>query len=291
MIWQRAKDYYHELMNRFTKNSINLASSGNYLDKLMDIYPVSLNFLRPVNSSQIKAVKKAFAAKNSKKLIAILLNLDRFPFDESYVGFFRKDKKSLDRNPKTVKRIGKKLFKVGLKEILAGAERPKASSRQMGQAFRKWLYRLGYPVLSKNDFLNYKKVAILKGGDSVLKEFAKEHLGYRGQKGLDLVLRVGSKFFIGEVKFITRGGGTQDKSFREAMSFIQQKDRNTRRIALLDGVVWLISPKTLKGKKKPSLYESVLKLKNDELVFSALFLKEFTHSNEKNLRRDELVGK
>jgi len=53
----------------------------------------------------------------------------------------------------------------------------------------------------------------------------------------------------------------------------------------LDGIVWLVSGKTLKGKKKPSLYESVLKLKNNELVFSALFLKEFIRSNAKNLNK------
>ena len=272
-------------MNKWVEKSIKLANSRGYLDKLMDVYPVNLNLARTIDSDKKREIEKAFAKKNHKKLIAVLLNLEKFPIDDPYVGFFRKDRESLDRNPKIVKRIGKKLFKMGLKEILIGASRAKASSRQMGQMFRHWLHKLGYPVLSKNDFLNYKKIAILKGGDNALKEFAREELGYKGQKGLDLALKAGGKFFIGEVKFITTGGGTQDKSFREGISFIKQKDKNTSRVALLDGIVWLVSGKTLKGKKKPSLYESVLKLKNNELVFSALFLKEFIRSNAKNLNK------
>lgn len=267
-------------MNKWVNKSIKLAKSRGYLDKLMDIYPINLNLARAINSDKKKEIKKVFAKKNRKELINVLLRLERFPFDDPYVGFFRKDDRALDRNPETVKRIGKRLFEMGVKEILIGVSREKASSRQIGQMFRKWLHKLGYPVLSKNDFLNHKKTAILDGSDNALKEFAKENLGYRGQKGLDLVLRVGHKFFIGEVKFITTGGGTQDKSFREGVSFIKQKNKNTTRIALLDGVVWLVSRKTLKGKKKPSLYESVLKLKNNELVFSALLLKEFIRQNK-----------
>lgn len=269
-------------MNKWVKKSIKLANSSDYLDKLLDIYPVNLNLTRIISSNKKKAIERSFREKDHKKLIATLLDLERFPIDNPYIGFLQKDKKSLNRNPKTVKQIGQTLFKMGFGEILIGASRAKASSRQMGQMFRRWLYNLGYPVLPKNKFLNYKKIAILAGGDRALKEFASEELGYKGQKGLDMVLRVGNKFFIGEVKFITRSGGTQDKSFREGISFIKQKNGGADRIALLDGVLWLVSQKTLRGKKKPSLYESVLKLKDNELVFSALFLKEFIHSQNFN---------
>lgn len=272
-------------MNKWVKKSIKLANGQGYLDKLTSVYPVNLNLTRIVGLNKKEEIKKSFAKKNNKELISALLDLERFPIDDPYIGFFRKDRKSLDKNPKTVKRIGKRLFKMGLNEILIGASRAKASSRQIGQMFRKWLYKIGYPVLSKNNFLNYKKIAILEGGDKALKEFAEEKLGYRGQKGLDLVLRVGNKFFIGEVKFITRSGGTQDKSFREGMSFIKQKGENASRIALLDGVVWLVSRKTLTKKKKPSLYEGILKLKNNELVLSALFLKEFIREIKTKSRR------
>lgn len=271
-------------MNKWVKKSIKLANSRGYLDKLMDIYPANMNLARIIGADKIKEIERAFKKKDHKKLITVLLSLERFPIDNPYIGFFRKDRKSLDRNPKAVKQIGQNLLKMGFSEILVGASRAKVSSRQMGQMFRKWLYGLGYPVLSKNKFLNYKKIAILSGGDRSLKEFAREEFGYSGQKGLDLVLKIGNKFFIGEVKFITLGGGTQDKSFREAISFVGQQEKKVSRIALLDGVVWLVSEKTLKGKKKPNLYESVLKLKDNELVFSTLFLKEFIRSNAKKFR-------
>jgi len=265
-------------MNKWVKKSIKLAYSKGYLDRLIDIYPVNLTLTRNIDLSAKRKIEKLFSQRNIKKLISTLLSLERFPIDDPYIGFLRKNREALNRNPKTVKRIGSRLLKMGLDEILLGASRPKSPSRQVGQMFRKWLNKLGYPVLPKNDFLKNNKIAILEGNDAFLMNFARKELGYKGQKGLDMVLRVKNKFIIGETKLITTSGGTQDKSFRESMSFIKQKDKKTIRVAILDGVVWLVSKKTRLKKKKPSLYETITNLSSDKIALSALLLKDLIRS-------------
>lgn len=267
-------------MNKWVFKSINLASSNGYLDKLTDIYPVNLSSIRNINPEEKEKISDLFNHKKTKELISELLKLERFPIDDPYIGFLRKDKKAIDRNPKTVSRIGNRLYKMGLDELMIGAIRAKSPSRQVGQMFRKWLYKIGYPVLSKEDFLKNNKIAILNGGDTALANFAKEELGYTGQKGLDAVLRVKNKFILAETKLITTTGGTQDKSFREGISFIKNKDKkkNITRIAIFDGVVWIISGTARLKKKKLSLYETIVNLRKNEIVLSSLLLKEFINN-------------
>ena len=265
-------------MNKWVKKSINLADSRGYLDKLAVIYPVNLTLARTIDSTEKERIKKLFNHKQAKELIKELLKLDRFPIDDPYVGFLRKDKEAINKNPKTVKRISNRLYRMGLENLIMGASKEKSPSRQVGQMFRKWIHKIGYPVLSKEEFLSKDGIAFLDGGDAALVNFAREELDYGGQKGLDAVLRVGDKFILVETKLITTNGGTQDKSFREGISFIKAKDkkRNIIKIAIFDGVVWIVSKKErLNKKSKLSLYESVTKLKGNEIVLSALLFKDF----------------
>ena len=67
-------------------------------------------------------------------------------------------------------------------------------------------------------------------------------------------------------------GGTQDKSFREAVGFIGKSGERAKRIAILDGVIWLTNT------KRKNLYSRLLKLKKDKIVVSSLLLKDFIKS-------------
>jgi len=261
-------------MNKWVQSSFKLAASRGYLDKLSDIYPVDTTVRRQIDSKAEDDITSAFKSGNKKKLILTLLHLDRFPIDDPYIGFIRKDKNALDKNPKTLRRINKRLRTLGLNGIVEGVRKPESSSRKMGHMFKKWLHSLGYPILTADQILKTRaaRVAVLAGGDAALKEFAKKELGYRGDKGLDLVIKAGKRFVIGEAKFISTSGGTQDKSFRETMNFIRQKGDKALRIAVLDGVVWSRS-KQKKKAKKLNLYESVDKLNSKQIVLSALLLK------------------
>ncbi len=261
-------------MNYWVNKSIQLAKNANYLDRLLDVYPVHLDVPKKGESKEYKIIKSAFKNRNRKGLLLELLKLKRFPVDDPYIGFLRRDRSAINRNPKTIKRITGRLFKTGITELIAGVEQAKSPSRRFGQLFRVYLKTLRIPVVSAKDFKK-KRIAILEGSDATLKNFAAQELGYRGDKGLDLVLKINKQFYIGETKFISTPGGTQDKSFRETMTFINKPGKFAKRIAILDGVVWLTNSTK---KQHTNLYSNLLKLKSDQLVMSALLLKEFIAS-------------
>jgi len=79
-------------MNKWVEKSINLASSNGYLDKLTDVYPVNLSLIRSLKNENIEEIKNLFQSKKIKKLISFLLDLEKFPVDDPYVGFLEKIK-------------------------------------------------------------------------------------------------------------------------------------------------------------------------------------------------------
>jgi len=52
-------------------------------------------------------------------------------------------------------------------------------------------------------------------------------------------LRIGKNFILGEAKFITDFGGSQNNQLGEALEVASLKGENFSGIAVLDGVVWL----------------------------------------------------
>jgi hypothetical protein len=265
-------------MNKWVQKSIKLANSKGYLDRLNKIYPVGGTFARDIPEEKLKKIKDFIAKKDFKNLLPVLLSLERFPIDDSYIGFLRKDKSAISKNPKTIKRLKKILLGMGEKGIIAGASRPKSASRQLGQMFRNWLKNIGYPYLSADKFWAYKKIAILQGNDNALRKFAHEKLNYEREKGLDLIIKIKNRFIIGEAKFISTSGGGQGGGFREAINFLKQAKakRDVIRIAVLDGVIWLVPEGKSKNKsRKASLFSQVLSLNKNEIALSALLLEEF----------------
>ncbi len=263
-------------MNKWVKKSIELANGRGYLDNLSTIYPVELNTSRELSNQEKEGIRSIFEKGDRKELVLFLLSFNRFPIDDPYIGFLRRDVSAIDRNPRTIKRISDQLFKIGVEGIVSGIQRPKSSSRQFGQYFKNCLPTLGHPVLEAEDFLKIKGTAFLKGGDKSLKIFAKKYLGYKGKKGLDLVFKKNNNFFIGEAKFISASGGTQDKSFRETMDFLRKKSSKAKHIAILDGVVWAAH----KNSNTAQLYGSVKRLSEGKVVISALLLKDFIEGRE-----------
>ena len=59
------------------------------------------------------------------------------PIKDSYIGYIKKDKSALDRNPKTVNRLSSTLLGMGFGEIVKNMERPAESNRQMGGRLQK----------------------------------------------------------------------------------------------------------------------------------------------------------
>jgi len=255
------------IMNQWVKKSINLAKSKGYLDNLFYVYPIELGLSRNISNKLKLGVKKAFKNKKKKELIAELLKLPRFPIDDPYVVSLRRAQFLLDKNPKTIERIGKRLISLGLENILKLASQPKSPSRQFGHTFRNWLKTLGYLFLSEDKFLKAgNKTAFLKGSDKTLKKFAIKNLKIKKlDKGLDFILRSKNKIILGEAKFLTSHGGTQDNQFNYAVRVAKIKRANIIGIAVLDGVVWF--------EGSAHMHKTVKKIKGTAL--SSLLLKNF----------------
>lgn len=262
-------------MNYWTKRSIELSSSSNYLDRLFEVYPVSEGENRPLASSKKEAILKAISAKDKKELILQCISGEVSPIKDSYIGYIKKDKSALDRNPKTVNRLSSTLLGMGFDEIVKNMERPAESNRQMGAAFKNWIDRelLGIPVISdKKAFIESKEDMILSLGDKELGEFARINLGYGRNRGLDFLCRYGNKYIIGEAKFISDNGGNQANQFDKAFDIFNAITTVTKYevvpIAILDGVIYIEG----KGKQYAKLKQ------NNNNVMSALLLKDFIYS-------------
>ncbi len=123
--------------------------------------------------------------------------------------------------------------------------------------------------MKPKDFLNTKENAILEASDAEMMSFAKEHLNYKHDKGLDFIGRFNGKYVIGEAKFLTDFGGHQNAQFNDAITTLKTKGVNAITIAILDGVLYI------KGKNK--MYKEITtKLKNENIM-SSLVLREFLY--------------
>ncbi len=61
--------------------------------------------------------------------------------------------------------------------------------------------------------------------------FAKEHLNYKHNKGLDFIGHFNGKYIIGEAKFLIDFGGHQNAQFNDAIATIKTKN--------IEAVKWL----------------------------------------------------
>lgn len=159
---------------------------------------------------------------------------------------------------------------MGLDKLYERCTQPKETNRQMGPLFRIWIESgvLGKKPVTEEVFMRNNKDAILSGSDKQLMEFAKTHLGYTRDKGLDFVGRFNGKYVIGEAKFITDEGGHQNDQFLDAMTTLKTPlNNNVVSIAILDGVLYIT------GKKK--MYTTITSA--DVNVFSALLLRDFLY--------------
>ena len=199
------------------------------------------------------------------------MELPRFPIDDPYIASLRRHPSLLSKNPETIERIGRKLLSIGIDVVLELAGKPKSPSRQLGHSFKKWLRTVDYPFLQENDFQEYSDIAFLEGSDKRLKKFAIEELGIRNlKKGIDFILKIKNKFVLGEAKFLTDYGGTQNNQFRDAISVAGVNKNNVVGIAVIDGIVWFES--------NAYMHKTIKSLNG--IALSALLLEEFIQEQQ-----------
>ncbi len=258
-------------MNKWIQKNIQLANSRGYLDKLFKIYPIELGDIRGVPVNIKNEIQKAFRTKNKIDLIRELLRLPKFPIDDPYIASLRRHPFLLSKNPKTIERISGKLFSMGIDTVLELAGKPKSPSRQLGHSFKKWLRTLDYLFLGEDKFKEYDGVAFLEGSDKKLKKFAVEELDIRKlEKGIDFILKIKNKFVLGEAKFLTDYGGTQNNQFRDTISVVRINKNNVIGIGVIDGIVWFES--------NAYMHRTIKSL--NSVALSALLLEEFIQEQQ-----------
>jgi hypothetical protein len=252
-------------MNEWVKRSIEIANAPGYLDKLHEVYPVIQESEREIPEDVKSKLREIYNAGNDVELIKELLKLPKFPVKDPYVAFLRKREVFIEYNPKTVQRIAKRVRLMGYNAMIESIEEPKEFNRQIGTLFKRWLPKIGYPILDVDEFENCDKIAFLQGSDAQLKDFANTVLGCDLDKGPDLLAKVGRKYVIGEAKFLTDYGGHQNAQFEDALRLLRGKKGKVIRIAVLDGVVWI--------KDSTKMYRTVCEI--EEVALTTLLLKVF----------------
>ena len=257
-------------MNHWTKLSIEYATQKSYLDDLFSVYPTIPEGIRDVNQINWGKVQEAFDKQDNTHLVKSLLKMDLFPIKDSYVAYLKRDPQAIDRNPRTINRLGGRLYEMGLDKIYERCTEPKETNRQIGPFFRRWLNSgvLGVKPVLLSEFMANNDDAILDAGDAQMMNFARTHLNYNRVKGLDFVGRFNGKYVIGEAKFLTDFGGHQNAQFSDAISTITASEVNAIMIAILDGVVYI---------PRGKMYNDVVGLHGDKNIMSSLVLREFLY--------------
>ena len=258
-------------LNPWTEMSVEYANQRNYLDDLFCVYPTIPEGIREIDKDVWKAVERSFKKQDNLSLLQNLLKLELFPVKDSYVAYFRRDEGALERNPATVDRLAGRLYEMGLDEIHFRSSEPKETNRQIGPLFRRWLRSksLGVAPVKPDKFPEGNGNAVLDASDSEAKAFAREHLNYRGNKGLDLVGRFNGKYVVGEAKFLTDFGGHQSAQFNDAVDVMRTRGIKAITVAILDGVVYI------EGGHK--FYREITGRLKKENIMSALVLREFLY--------------
>jgi len=213
-------------MNKWIQKSIKLSNSTGYLDELFEVYLIELGNIRGIPNNIQNEIKEAFETGNKVDLITKLLKLPKFPIDDPYIASLRRHPSLLSKNPETIERISRELFALGVTSILELVRKPKAPSRQLSHSFRNWLKTLNYPFLKEDDFRENNDIAFLDGGDKKLEKFAIDELNVKNlKKGIDFLLKIKNKYVLGEAKFLTDYGGTQNNQLRDAISIAQINEK------------------------------------------------------------------
>jgi hypothetical protein len=263
-------------VNEWVRRSLEIANSPGYLDKLNAIYPADRPPRRPLSRSTKKAITQLHNEKRGDKLVSLLLALEKeghpFPFEHPYASLFRKHVDLLEKNPKTVQQIGNALLELSVKEIINGCERPPDINRIMGPMFRNWLHQYfpgrGYPVLPEGNFESYPGPAFLDAANSAILHYVAEKLGYDFKRGRDFLARVGKDYVIGEARFFSTSGGSQNRDLEQTIDFARSARVGLVPVAVVDGVAWFN-----KGYR-----EKLSNLKTGEIALTALALEDFLKS-------------
>ena len=251
-------------MNEWAKKTVRLAKSKDYLDRLYDIYPND-SVQRQVDLSIINSIEETFINRDCIGLLNRLLDLDKFPFKDSYISFLRSDRAAIKRNPKTTKRICDLLFDMGFAKVKEGIIEPKEANTRRGPQFAHWL-KSKFTNVDLDSFVNSENgIIFLEDSEKKILDFCNTELGLGLSKRPDFMAKSKTRYVVGEAKFLSSLGGNQGRGFDDAIKLAANPSGRAYKAALIDGVVWIEG-----GSQEYKKIEH-----QNFYVFSALLLEEF----------------
>jgi len=282
------------LLNEWAKRTLELATNGNYLDRLLEIYPAKLPPGRPLPQDVKQKIVDLYHKGEYEKLVILLIELkDRnypFPIEHPYAALLRhlsrtKRYSVIKRNPQIIKELADLLVSLGLNNIIRGVERPKDINRTLGVAFKAWVNKkfreTPFKVVDNHNLLlkcSNNEICIYVGPDEKIAEFIKFYLRLKEPEDRffdrDIIVKVKNLYIVGEARFLSTPGGSQNRDLDNTLRFVETMeniagsttDIKVKGIALIDGVVWFHNSYVKQIKQRAI---------NDRVVMSALFLKEY----------------
>ena len=225
-------------MNTWAKKTLRLVDRTDYLDRLQEIYPHQEGE-REFDSATLVSIKDSFDERDNISLINKLLDLEKFPYKDSYVGFLRRDRTSIARNPQTVERICDRLYQMGFENVIAGATQPKEANTRRGNQFSFWT-KANFHWVSINDFrVSTRGVVMLDASELEARNFCNTEMGVGIAKRPDMVAKSGRNYVIGEAKFLSSTGGNQARAFDDGMALATNTSGSAYKIFILDGIHWI----------------------------------------------------
>ncbi len=254
-------------MNEWAEKTLRLVAGLNYLDRLQEIYPHE-DAERNVSQEVLNSIRQSLEERQEKALLNKLLDLEKFPYKDSYVGFLRKDRTAIERNPQTVRRICDKLYEMGLECVIDGITRPKEANTRRGNQFAKWA-RSQFPWVGIDEFRSSKSgVVMLDATELAARNFCNTEMGIGISKRPDIVAKSGRRYVVGEAKFLSSTGGNQGRAFDDGMALAMNSSGSAYKIFVLDGIHWIEH-----GSEQHKRIEY-----GTAAVFSALLLGEFLNA-------------
>lgn len=254
-------------MNEWGKRTLLLVNNQDYLDRLQQIYPHEEGD-RDVNQDILTSIKQAFQKQDDIALLNKLLNLEKFPYKDSYVAFLRKDRTAIGRNPQTVRRICSRLYGMEIDNLIEGITQPKEANTRRGNQFRDWARR-NFSWVGINQFkFSQQGIVMLDATELEARNFCNTEMGVGISKRPDIVAKSGRRYVIGEAKFLSSTGGNQGRAFDDGMMLATNTSGNAFKVFVLDGIHWIEH-----GSDQHHRIEY-----GTAAIFSALLLQEFLDS-------------
>lgn len=256
-------------MNEWSKRTLEVVTRENYLDRLQLVYSHEEGE-RNVSQNVLDEIRAAFEQRNGEELLNQLLGLEKFPYKDSYVGFLRKDRSAIKRNPEVVQRICNRLYSMGIESVLSGITQSKEANTRRGPQFSNWI-RQNFKVVSLDEFKSSASgIVVLGASELEARDFCNKEFGIGISKRPDIVAKSGKKYVVGEAKFLSSTGGNQGRAFDDGIHLATNAAGSAYKIFVLDGVHWIE-----KGSEQYKRIEY-----SNAAIFSILLLRDFLEALE-----------